>query len=684
MRHAGTNLLLRSLVLGVVAAALLAGCSRPHLAGTNDAALEYAVLADPATGATLGAPLVAAGVKARLSAGQIPSDVEVVGAAGNGRVRVVVDADVAGVADDLLTWRGGLQVSRIDDAYVLAPPDTSGLHPVSTAGGAGPGERRWWQGPGEAVARAVRATNVGPDHGVFAEKVPGGEYRTRVVALPPFVTLGLAQTPLDAIEPALRGRALSVSLPPASRAPLEQERALHPGEPVALTRGSSLLGTARIDELAAGPIVLRFGDDLVSYTRASRAKDLLRSPVLPPLRRVWAGALPPRWRLAAACALLPLLTSLGWLLFVRRFDRARPEPWWLVLATFALGALSIVPAGLIELGCAWLTPWLDPSLVTLGGQLWALPLSVAVATLVVGGAEEGAKLLGAWSLARHRREFDEPVDGVVYGCASALGFAAVENVKYFAFGRMSGVVIAMRTLETVPAHMFFGALWGYGMGRTLVSRRARIAPWLALAALAHGVFDALLSTDGMQIFATLLVLGLAVAFIAVLRSALRHGAVPAATMAPAGDEAPSTQPLPASELPRVLHRVGSKGAFAACSAAMVLCAFALTVLGTVFELLHRRANPVVIAIGALLLGLFGLSAWGVSATIPLDVVIDARGLTYAGGRTAWAAITGHRVEASGQRASVILETPDGEVRIGPTRPQTASSIDAAIRAARAF
>jgi len=358
---------------------------------------------------------------------------------------------------------------------------------------------------------------------------------------------------------------------------------------------------------------------------------------------------------------------------------------WLVLATFALGGLSIVPAGLAEVGLSMLTPWLDPSVVTMGGQMWALPIAIVVTSLVVGGAEEGSKFLAAWSLARHRHEFDEPVDGIVYGCASALGFAAVENIKYFAFGRMSGVVVAMRAFETVPAHMFFGAIWGWAMGRRLVSRKAAVWPWLLVAMVAHGTFDALLSTDGAQPLATALTLVLAIAFIAMLRSALRHGAVPVASASkPWEVEAPPpTEPLPASALVRTSWRVGSPVKFVLCSAAMVTCAFALTLLGTVYELLQHRVNVVIIAIFTLMLALFALAAWGVSATIPLDVIVDAQGITFAGARTPWRAILGMQVEPKGRKATVRMDTAQGLVRVGPTDVHTAEVIVAAARTMRA-
>jgi RsiW-degrading membrane proteinase PrsW (M82 family) len=502
-----------------------------------------------------------------------------------------------------------------------------------------------------------------------------------VVVKPPLVELGLDAAPFLRIQAVERGRALALSFGPDARAPIARERATHPGARIALARGRSLVTTMPIDDALAEPLVVRFGDDITSYTRAYHLQLLLRSPLLPAMHRVSAGPLPPRWGLATACALLPFALSFGWLFFVRRFDRARPEPLWLVLATFALGGLAIVPAALAELGLSMLSPWLDPSLATMGGQLWALPLALAVFTLVVGGAEEGSKFLGAWTLARHRREFDEPVDGIVYGCAAALGFAAVENVKYFAFGRMSGMVIALRAFMSVPAHMFFGAIWGYAMGRALVSRRTRVLGYVALAALAHGAFDALLSTDGMQLFATVLVLALAFAFIAMLRAALRHGAVrPRARFE--AEASPATEALPASSLPRAYYRVGSALAFYACATGMIVCAFALTLLGSAYELLHHRVGIVFVVIATVMLGLLGLAAYGASATIPLDVAIDAQGITFAGTRTPWTAITGFDVQLFSGRAFVRLRTSGGMVSLGPADDATAREISASIRAGR--
>src|SRR3974390_3168762 len=93
------------------------GCSTP-LAGTNDAALVYELVAGPSSGPSAPPPPGAAAaaaplLKARTAAAQVAADVDAIDAA---RVRVVVDADVAGAVDALIRWRGGLGAYHTNDS----------------------------------------------------------------------------------------------------------------------------------------------------------------------------------------------------------------------------------------------------------------------------------------------------------------------------------------------------------------------------------------------------------------------------------------------------------------------------------------------------------------------------------------------------------------------------------------
>jgi RsiW-degrading membrane proteinase PrsW (M82 family) len=649
----------------------VAGCA-PPLAGTNDAAVDFHV---ERTGAGPAAtPETVSRVKNRLDAAQIAADVDVVGDEG---VRVVVDAEAVPAVEQLVAWRGGIDAYRVDDEGVFDPASATarGLRP-RTRKLPGGGSERWWEGPSDAVARAVNEAKLDARHLAFAERLTEDVWRTRVVHAPAVEVIGV-RDPIVSIDLAQRGRALALVPAADDRAPLAALRAAHRDATVALACGRTWLATMTIDAAVATPLVVSFGDDLRAYTRAGDERRLLESPVLPAMHRTSAQALPARWGLAVACALLPFALSLAWLLFVRRFDRARPEPWWLVLATFALGCLSVVPAAAAEAGFIFASPWLDPSLVTFGGQAWSLPLAIPVFVLVVGVSEEGAKLLAAWSLAGHRPEFDEPVDGIVYGSAAALGFAAAENVKYFAVGRLTGTLVALRGFVTVPAHMFFGALWGYAWGRTLVSRRTSVLPYLLLAALAHGTFDALLSIDGAQYAAAVVVPLLGVAFFVMLRNLLRYGVV----RRPAAGGAPMTDPVPASVLPRLYFRVGSSFRFAACATGMLALAFALIVLGMAYENLHERVNLDFVAIASVILALFGLAAYGVTATIPLDAAVDAQGITYAGRRVPWGAIFGVALDEHATGTVVVVRSAGGDLRIGPTRAARARALaDAIVRA----
>ena len=116
--------------------------------------------------------------------------------------------------------------------------------------------------------------------------------------------------------------------------------------------------------------------------------------------------------------------------------------------------------------------------------------------LVVGPVEELCKLLAVAFYAYRRREFDEPLDGVIYSATAALGFAAIENVIYLS--QNNPLLVLLRGPLSNPGHALFSSFWGLSLSRAksapnLVTQRFPIIVrgWL-LASLLHSVFDMML------------------------------------------------------------------------------------------------------------------------------------------------------------------------------------------------
>jgi RsiW-degrading membrane proteinase PrsW (M82 family) len=169
----------------------------------------------------------------------------------------------------------------------------------------------------------------------------------------------------------------------------------------------------------------------------------------------------------------------AWL--VHRTDERR-EPPWLVVTTFALGAVAALVA-LVIVGRAAVLTGLDVR-VSAAGETGALVFLF----FVVAPTQEAGKVAAAWPafLSKH---FDEPYDGVVYASASALGYAAVEN-GYVLHAHPTGGIWIARALVSLPAHVFFACLWGYALGRAKrIKTRVPVFPPAFLAAIvAHGLY----------------------------------------------------------------------------------------------------------------------------------------------------------------------------------------------------
>jgi RsiW-degrading membrane proteinase PrsW (M82 family) len=73
------------------------------------------------------------------------------------------------------------------------------------------------------------------------------------------------------------------------------------------------------------------------------------------------------------------------------------------------------------------------------------------------------------------------MDGIVYGAAVSLGFAAMENTVYVLDTGMDQAVA--RAVTAIPAHASFGAIMGYFVGRAIYHSHRSAAGSLLLGFL---------------------------------------------------------------------------------------------------------------------------------------------------------------------------------------------------------
>lgn len=164
--------------------------------------------------------------------------------------------------------------------------------------------------------------------------------------------------------------------------------------------------------------------------------------------------------------------ALLWFWVFSRFD-GHPEPRGLLLKIFAWGMLMLVPAALFE------------------RTLSAWPLATL---LLVGPIEELAKFVAASSAARNR-EFDEPIDGLIYAAVAALGFATLENVLYVMNGGLG--VLLLRGPVTTFSHVLFAIPWGYALSvKRFRARPGVLRKGLIIGATLHSVFNLMLTLQG--------------------------------------------------------------------------------------------------------------------------------------------------------------------------------------------
>ena len=212
-----------------------------------------------------------------------------------------------------------------------------------------------------------------------------------------------------------------------------------------------------------------------------------------------------------------ILPALLWLWFWLREDRKHPEPYSLIALAFLAGVIAVPIVLPLERFVA------DTFLSSKNIEIVAAN-NVAAALLGIflwAVIEEVFKFLATYMAVLRRKEFDEPVDAVIYMITVALGFAALENSLFLLNPLSSGDIIAglitgnLRfvgaTLLHVTSSAVIGIFIAFAFYKTRRQQRLYTLFGVILSIALHAVFNfSIIVSAGPRIFFTFATVWLAV------------------------------------------------------------------------------------------------------------------------------------------------------------------------------
>jgi len=186
---------------------------------------------------------------------------------------------------------------------------------------------------------------------------------------------------------------------------------------------------------------------------------------------------------------LALIPGILIIIYIFRKDKVESEPLSLIFKLLIFGAISCIPAVLLE--------GIMGSFMPAGFAEGSVGYAVFTAFLVAALCEEVCKFVLLWLGSWRNSNFNYRFDGIVFGVCVAVGFALLENVLYVLQG---GVYVAlMRGVMAVPLHAFCGVFMGvhYGAAKrySVEGKHSKATGSIFLALFApfviHGIYDSL-------------------------------------------------------------------------------------------------------------------------------------------------------------------------------------------------
>jgi len=185
--------------------------------------------------------------------------------------------------------------------------------------------------------------------------------------------------------------------------------------------------------------------------------------------------------------ILAIVPSAIWLYFFYRQDRLEPEPKTRIVAVFLVALL--LTGGL---GVPLILDWFRLPTWAVNDSITSLLASI----LIVGFTWQAITYAAVRLVVYDTPEFDERMDGIVYGTVAGLGVATLLNLNYvIANGGVALGPGVIHVMTTALAQASFSGLLGYFMAEAKFEHKPVwwVPLGLFIAAVLNGLFSWLLS-----------------------------------------------------------------------------------------------------------------------------------------------------------------------------------------------
>jgi protease PrsW len=194
--------------------------------------------------------------------------------------------------------------------------------------------------------------------------------------------------------------------------------------------------------------------------------------------------------------------GLFWLQYFDLKDYLNPEPRRMLVLSYFLGAAAAGVGLFLYRLFEFLGVPDDPGNTPLAILLYCF--------FVVGLIEEGVKFAAARLIVFRTIHFDEPIDGLVYSSAIAIGFASIESLIYTPL--LSWPYQLARDVTAPLTHSLFSSIWGFGCAYAFFRSRTTVQKMLwqffsfITAMVAHAIYDFFLLSQNATYVASLIAL----------------------------------------------------------------------------------------------------------------------------------------------------------------------------------